>query len=366
MQARAQRIWSHPVRRGWHVHPISLSFEKVPEQVSEHRSDTVSAGIETSTKGTGGARDPQEEPGIWSLAARHPRAVVLICIGIVSLAGWVYLAAMVAAMLPVMDMGELGPGMALFNAFNIFAGLPAEARALLAAICLPEGASTFGMPASAVWSVHDMLLVLVMWVAMALAMMLPTAAPVIANFAERARRDPQAGGYGLPAGRATLVLTLGYLSVWMAYAVVATVAQAALTMAGALTPMMAPVTTVLAGTTLVAAGIYQFTPAKAACLWRCRNPKLFFASHRPASLAETFRLGVMQGMFCFGCCWALMTVMFAVGIMNVLWIALLGLLMGLEKTVLSERLPQVIGVFLLLWGVFLLSLAAFGRVALAG
>lgn len=326
----------------------------------------MSTGIETSAKGTGGTRDPQEERGLWSLAARHPRAVVLACIGVVSLAGWAYLAAMVAAMLPVMDMGELGPGMALFNAFNIFAGLPAEARAMLAAICLPEGASTFGMPASAVWSAHDMLLVLVMWAAMALAMMLPTAAPVIAHFAEKVQQGPHEGRRALAPGRATLVLALGYLSVWMAYAVVATLAQAALTMAGALTPMMAPVATVLAGTTLVAAGIYQFTPAKAACLWRCRNPRLFFAGHRPSTLAETFRLGVMQGLFCFGCCWALMTVMFAVGIMNVLWIALLGLLMGLEKTFLSERLPQVIGVFLLLWGGFLLSLAAFGRTALAG
>lgn len=322
----------------------------------------VPAGLEISAKGTGGG-EPRGG-GLWGLAARHPRATVFACIGVAALAGWAYLAAMVAAMVPVMDMDELGPGMVLFNTFNIFAGLPTEARVLLAAICLPEGASTFGMPASELWSAHDMLLVFVMWAAMALAMMLPTAAPVIASFAERARQ-PGEGGYGLPAGWATLLLALGYLSVWMAYAVVATGAQAALTAAGALTPMMAPVTTVLAGTTLVAAGIYQFTPAKAACLWRCRNPRLFFASHRPRSLAETFRLGVMQGLFCLGCCWALMTVMFAVGIMNVLWIALLGLLMGLEKTFLSDRLPRLVGVFLLLWGGFLLMLATLGHTTLA-
>ncbi len=313
--------------------------------------DATSSGL--SATGQGGA---------VRLLFRSPRIVVFAAVALAALAGWAYLAAMVAAMVPMMDMGELGPGMAMFTAFNIFAGLPAEARAALAAICLPEGASTFGMPASEIWSLADTGLVFLMWVMMALAMMLPSAAPMIARFAELPQPMVGRPGRVVPV----MMLAAGYLSIWVGYGLVATVAQGALTAARMMSPMMSPATMVLAGTTLLAAGIYQFTPAKMACLLRCQRPIPFFMERRPTSLFGVYRLGLIQGLLCLGCCWALMTVMFAVGVMNVLWIAVLGLLMTIEKTVFRFWIPRAIGVFLIVWGLFVLALSDAGQKILFG
>jgi len=319
--------------------------------------------IEAETKPDAARRAPRDgHPSGLRRLARNPRAVVFASVALAALFGWVYLAAMVVDMVPAMDMGELGPGMALFNEFNIFAGLSPEARAALAAICLPEGASTFGMPNSEIWSAGDAGLVFVMWVMMALAMMLPSAAPMIAAFAELPQPMTTRSARVAPV----VVLALGYLSVWVGYAVLATAAQGLLTAARMMSPMMSPATMVIAGTTLVAAGLYQFTPAKLACLLRCQRPIPFFLEKRPASYLEVYRLGIIQGLLCLGCCWALMTVMFAVGVMNVIWIAVLGLLMAVEKTVFRMWIPRAVGVFLIVWGGFVLALSDAGQALLGG
>lgn len=310
----------------------------------------MAEGAKTERDGAG------RMPGLHALA-RRPRGAVFLAVGVAALAGWAYLAAMVTAMVPVMDMSELGPGMGVFNRFNIFSGLPAEARAALAAICLPEGAATFGMPVGSAWTSGDTGLVFVMWVMMALAMMLPSAAPMIATYSEQPRLIAGSDARVLPV----VTLALGYLSVWLAYALVATAAQGGLTALRLVSPMMAPATLVLAGTTLIAAGIYQFTPAKLACLMRCRRPLPFFLERVPEDYRGVFRLGIFQGLLCLGCCWALMTVMFAVGIMNVVWIAVLGLLMAVEKTVHAMWAPRAVGVLLLFWGGFLLAASDAGK-----
>ena len=105
----------------------------------------------------------------------------------------------------------------------------------------------------------------------------------------------------------------------------------------------------------MAAGLYQFTPAKHACLTRCQNPFPYFFSKWTDSPIGIFRIGVDQGLFCLGCCWALMTVMFAVGVMNLVWIAFLGALMVIEKSVPNRWVPRGIGVFLLTLGVLVLA-----------
>ncbi|NBN77847.1 DUF2182 domain-containing protein [Microvirga tunisiensis] len=300
------------------------------------------------------------------------RAPVIGLVGLLALAGWAYLGTMIAAMVPVMDMTEAGPGMGLLNAFNIFAGLPAEARAALAVLCLPGQVATFGMPAG-VNLAQDAALVFLMWMMMTLAMMLPSAMPVFLAHAARGGLSSRAaaavhaaeasGGRqpGLRDGvlRRTALIAAGYLLVWTAYAVLATAAQLALMAAGLISPMMAPVSLVFAGTTLVAAGIYQFTPAKAACLSRCWVPR--WQSTGPDGSARALvGEGLVQGLACFGCCWAMMTVMFAVGIMNIVWVALLGILMTIEKTIPSLWLYKAIGVLFLAWGGLLLGLATGG------
>jgi predicted metal-binding membrane protein len=290
---------------------------------------------------------------------RHGWPLVLLVIVLLSLGGWLYLAAMIADMVPVMDMGEAGPGMSVFNAFNLFAGLSAEARAALAVLCLPAGA-TFGMP-GAEMSLADLGKIFTMWSMMALAMMLPTAIPVLRSYSmEVAGR----GGTPAKARAAGLFATFGYLAVWIAYAVLATAAQWLLARFGALTDMMAPASLALTTSVLFAAGLYQFTPAKQACLARCWYPRWAFSGgHAEPGAVNGFREGLVQGWVCLGCCWAVMTVMFAVGLMNILWIAFLGGLMAVEKAFPNRYLPYIIGAGLLTWAAFLVFLILTGRMA---
>jgi len=284
------------------------------------------------------AQDLDPVPRGWSY--------VLLLVTVLAVSGWAYLIAMIAAMVPVMDMAEAGPGMALLNQFNIFRGLPDDARAALAVLCLPAGA-TFGMP-SVDLTLADLGKIFLMWAMMALAMMLPSAAPMLKAFHQHTgRHNPSAAAVLAPS----FLVVLGYLAVWLGYAVLATAAQAGLSKLGALSGMMAPVSLALTTSVLIAAGLYQFTPAKAACLQRCWYPRWSFGHDGGTfGYAQSFREGLAQGWICLGCCWAVMTVMFAVGLMNILWIAALGAVMALEKTFPSRFLPPVIGGILLIWG----------------
>ena len=162
---------------------------------------------------------------------------------------------------------------------------------------------------------------------MVLAMMLPTAAPMLSTYATLAdtavkRSEPVISVW---------VLAAGYLVVWLAFSVVASIAQIGLSLAGTLTAFGAPATMLLSGGVLLAAGIYQFTPAKLACLTKCQNPFLYFFSNWTTDRIGIFRLGLAQGLYCLGCCWALMAVKFAVGVMNLVWVAFLCALMVIEK-----------------------------------
>ena len=163
--------------------------------------------------------------------------------------------------------------------------------------------------------------VLAMWLLMSVAMMLPTAMPAIDLYASLARR--------MEHGR-TLRIALfvgGYLVAWGAFAAVAAAAQLGL---GTIPPTVLP-PAVAGGAVLMLAGAYQLSALKARCLAKCRNPMLFLMSHWREDLPGTLRLGVLHGIICVGCCWALMLLMFVGGTMNLLWMALLGLAMLAEK-----------------------------------
>lgn len=187
-------------------------------------------------------------------------------------------------------------------------------------------------------------LVLAMWVAMVLAMMLPTAAPTFRAYADN-------------AGGAAIALIAGYTSVWLIVSLMASAAQLWLVHLGALAPQMAPAGVALSASILLAAGIYQFTPLKLACLVRCRNPRIADVD-RGAGVA--FRIGVEEGLACLGCCWAMMAVMFAAGLMNLAAMALLGVIMGLEKVASGLRPTYFLGVLLILAGVILASAPVIG------
>ena len=207
-------------------------------------------------------------------------------------------------------------------------GLMAADADIWIALCQPIGAG----------GALELALVLGMWAAMTLAMMLPTAAPMILTYAEIA---DTAAGKGEPAA-SPLLLTAGYAAVWLGFAFAATATQFALTQvalldAGRASPW-------LAGAILLGAGLYQFSSFKQACLTLCQRPFPFFFANWTAQPRGVFRFGLRQGLSCLGCCWAMMLVMFAAGAMNAIWMAALGLLMTIEKMATTPRVSHAIGV----------------------
>ncbi|MDH3666673.1 MAG: DUF2182 domain-containing protein [Paracoccaceae bacterium] len=182
------------------------------------------------------------------------------------------------------------------------------------------------------------------WLLMSVAMMLPTAAPVIDIYVRLSRRieDRRAAHVTAFAG--------GYLGAWGLLAVAAGGAQAFLS-----EPIAARATTLPAawpaGGILLLAGLYQFTPLKQACLTLCRNPLTFFMSHWRDGIGGASRMGLHHGAVCIGCCWALMGLMFLSGAMNLAWMATLGLVMLLEKTAPGAgRIGRLLGLAMALAG----------------
>lgn len=179
------------------------------------------------------------------------------------------------------------------------------------------------------WSVSYACVVFLMWLVMMIAMMTPSAAPLVLLFAAVKRMGPDADRAAAHSG----LLLLGYLVAWAAFSALATAAQwgteALGIVAGA---MMTLDGRWLAALVLIAAGLYQFTPIKSACLKHCRAPGQFLADHRRPGSIGAFRMGVDHGVYCLGCCWALMALLFVGGIMNLYWIA------GLTVYVLLEKL----------------------------
>lgn len=162
-----------------------------------------------------------------------------------------------------------------------------------------------------------------MWVVMMVAMMLPSAAPTILLFTALERQA---------SVRRTTLFTAGYLTCWTAFSLVATLVQWALDEAGQLaSPMSVRATPALGALLLIAAGIYQVTPAKNACLMRCRSPAAFLGERWRAGKFGAFLMGLEHGAYCVGCCWVLMALLFVAGAMNLLWVATLAAFVLAEK-----------------------------------
>jgi predicted metal-binding membrane protein len=186
-----------------------------------------------------------------------------------------------------------------------------------------------------------------MWALMMVAMMLPSAAPIILLHLKIGRQREGRGGAPLATG----LFVLGYVAIWTAFSLAATATQWALNEAALLSPMMEVASRALAGALFVAAGIYQLTPLKQACLRRCRSPLEFVMTHWREGGAGAFAMGVRHGAYCLGCCWVLMLLLFAGGVMNLVWIAALAAFVLVEKVVPRGLwLARAAGVALLAWG----------------
>jgi predicted metal-binding membrane protein len=234
---------------------------------------------------------------------RRDRIVAVLALTLVTALAWTYLLWLSADMFMVgMDMGD----------FRM----------------IPSGTGLM-VPGDTPWRAVEFICVFVMWTVMMVGMMTPSAAPMILIYARVGRHTAT---QGTPFA-ATVWFVAGYFLVWVVFALLATLVQWALERTGLLDSWMESTSNVLAGFLFLAANSYQWTRLKDVCLAQCQTPFAFlmrhggFRSDAPGSLM----LGLRHGSYCVGCCWALMALLFAGGIMNVLWIAALALLVLLEK-----------------------------------
>lgn len=190
--------------------------------------------------------------------------------------------------------------------------------------------------------------VIVMWWVMMIAMMTPSAAPLVMLY-RRVLRHHGADGSG--AAYTSMSLLAGYLSAWLAFSIGAALLQLLLQPAGLISAMMLwSKSAVLSAVVLALAGLYQFSPLKRACLRQCRAPAGFLVAHWRPGVVGSFLLGARHGMYCVGCCWLLMALLFVGGVMNVVWIAALSLFVFAEKILPGgDLVGRVLGVVLIAW-----------------
>lgn len=209
---------------------------------------------------------------------------------------------------------------------------------------------------STIWSTGDFAMLFVMWSTMMAAMMTPSSLPMVTMFAALNRNRRQRQQTYTP----TFIFVIGYLLAWAGFSVLATIAQWPLHTAGLLNPMMNSGSYLLSGLVLVVAGLYQWTPFKDACLKSCRSPLGFLMTEWREGAKGALIMGVRHGVYCVGCCWALMLVLFGVGVMNMLWVALITAFVLAEKVLPAPGPVRFVsGLGLVCWGVYWLNLYFF-------
>ncbi|MBI4558522.1 MAG: DUF2182 domain-containing protein [Candidatus Hydrogenedentes bacterium] len=202
-------------------------------------------------------------------------------------------------------------------------------------------------PCNLPWTRSDALMMFLMWTVMMIGMMIPTASPMVLVFAAHSRRQREQQQPYVPAG----VFLSGYLLVWTGFSLIATVLQWALHQAALLSMMLESTSPVLGATILIAAGVFQLTPLKHACLRHCRSPLAFFMGRWRPGAVGAVRMGLEHGLYCLGCCWILMALLFVGGVMNLLWIATITVFVLIEKAAPGGTIVgRVCGVCLILAG----------------
>jgi predicted metal-binding membrane protein len=215
---------------------------------------------------------------------------------------------------------------------------------------LMSGHHGMAMPDTAPWSIGQAAGLAVMWIIMMVAMMLPSATPVILLFASLTRRRRLQGVLAAPVS----VFVLGYLLAWAGYAVLAALTQSALHSAALLSPAMTSESPLLGGGILILAGLYQWLPVKGACLSHCRSPLGFFTSEWREGAGGALVMGFRHGSYCVGCCWALMALLFVTGVMNLFWVVVIAGFVLAEKVVPNGRLlGRITGALLAGWGLWM-------------
>jgi len=206
-----------------------------------------------------------------------------------------------------------------------------------------------GMPGMQVWQAEDILLNLIMWAVMMIAMMTPSASPMILTYAGLNRRRTT----GTTSIFTTPSFLLGYLILWFTFSAGATLLQWKFQSAGLLSPNTIRLTPFAGGILLIMAGIFQFTPLKDICLANCRTPLSFLTTEWRDGSKGALVMGLRHGLYCLGCCWNLMLLLFVAGVMNLLWVAFIAGFVIVEKvTPAGYWVSRVGGLLILGWGVW--------------
>jgi predicted metal-binding membrane protein len=254
-------------------------------------------------------------------ALRHDRLIVVASLAGVAALAWAYLVVLAKAMAA---MGKP-------SGWGAFMGL---------------------MPMGGRWGFLEYALAFTMWALMMVGMMIPSAAPMIVLYARVVRR---ALTQNQPLA-STSAFVAGYFLVWSAFSLVAAVIQGQLVELALVTNVMTSASAVLSGAVLIAAGLYQWTPLKHACLAHCRSPIHVLSQHWQWGMSGALRMGIDHGAYCVGCCWVLMAVLFAVGIMNLAWVAAIAAIVLIEKVAPFERWTRrIAGALLVALGVATLA-----------
>lgn len=212
-----------------------------------------------------------------------------------------------------------------------------------------------------VWSWQDWSIALTMWWVMMVAMMLPSATPMIMLYARVMHHARKGTDSTIVVASAAFML--GYLSSWLLFSVGATCLHWALQQANLLSMLMTMNNGWLSGLLLILVGLYQLSPLKHSCLKHCQSPASFIATHMQSGQLGAYQMGLTHGLYCVGCCWLLMLLLFVGGIMNLVWIALLSIFVLLEKAFPQiSKLPQLSAFLLLVWGMTIVAIQMLAQI----
>lgn len=232
---------------------------------------------------------------------------------------------------------------ALAWAYTINLGLRAALNPMSGGVAMP-----LAMP----WTPVDFAFMFMMWSVMMFAMMLPSVTPTVMIFDRVRAKRAEAGR----PSASTAGFVSGYLLAWVGFSLAATLLNWWLHANGALTSMMGRVAPEIGGFLLILAGLFQWTPVKDACLAHCRSPLGFLTTHWREGTSGALRMGLHHGAFCLGCCWILMLLLFVLGVMNLLWVAVLAIVVLAEKILPHGRyLSRATGIGLIVWGGWMMA-----------
>jgi len=269
---------------------------------------------------------PSAAARLGALSAR-PKTIAVLCVIVLAGAGWIYLGILSGNAVPQSS----------------------DLWSWIGALCRPAAA-----PLSS--GLAQFVLVALMWSAMVLAMMLPSAAPMILTYAEIADTASRKGEHVV----SPFALALGYAAIWIGFALLAALLQLALASVGLNSQDGAGAVSRMSGILFLVAGLYQFSTLKQSCLRVCQRPFPFFFANWRMTIRGVFGLGLRQGLHCLGCCWAMMLLMLVAGVMNAVWMAGLGLVMTLEKMTSTPRFSRILGVIFIVVGVAMMVADAVG------